>query len=754
MSSGRALAIKRINKDMKEIAKTPVEGIGIVSLNDNPMKYIVNMRLMTGIYEGYCVQLLLTFSDNFPTKPPKILIYPGQALDGQYHHHIFEDVSAENGRHFKKFCFDLLDNDFMSTSDENSGWNPSYTISCLLMQVQNFLCDPDMPVHHLPNKNKIEQLMKSMDYYKRTFLIKNDNGEQTIVHTWKNPYPEMYFKKNDEKKEEKTENEKKEEQKMKLIKENLTCFMLKLNYIDDPDILLGYPIVQSVGLGKNKIELYPIPELLTYDGYMAQIGKQDSKLDFYFDTHFKSANNQFYNYWVPIYIDKHHYEKNRQAILNSFSVIKFGPLGIKEYDFKPEQIFEILPIILNKMIIGIFNGKSKVSSSFITCYFQYVLLFKKLCIEFEDDYLKYVNHTLSLIKNNKYYVDKSIIPDIGNFFMLLFFSTRDTHSEAMKKMWYCLFEEFLTREMFWLFHGEEYKYKMRKMILKNKKITLEDKDKSCLVYFETNPDFKMRHLNIFNEDCRNKKIFGTLVNIISSDKTFININNPDNDSEYYAYDEVSQRMGQSFKRLFNECSPYSRNKIKEIISKNLHFSEYFSLGEDFEIVDDLYDNFKVNELLKDENIKNMDEILEYAFKSQKGNSLLIITFFAQKKIEEKGFMEELEKNYGIYLEVDKFIEEMNNKLKEIKSFQEMFKYIGSEFGSDKNDLEILIEGYERAKQKNYIREPFKNNLGNSQNFRGGFNNRGAGRGRGFQRGRGFGRGGDFGRGRGRGRGGY
>ena len=115
MSSRKALALKRINKDIKEIINSPVEGIGIISLDNDPMKYIVNIQLMTGIYKGYCLQLLLTFSDNYPTKPPKILIYPDQAIDGQYHHHIFGDSSTdEKGHHFKKFCFDLLENDFMS----------------------------------------------------------------------------------------------------------------------------------------------------------------------------------------------------------------------------------------------------------------------------------------------------------------------------------------------------------------------------------------------------------------------------------------------------------------------------------------------------------------------------------------------------------------------------------------------------------------------------------------------------------------
>ena len=138
--------MKRINKDMKEISNFPIEGIGIAPLDSDAMKYVVNIRLMAGLYAGYCVQLLLTFSDNYPSKPPKILIYPGQAIDGQYHHHIFSDYSTKdkNGLRFKKFCFDLLDNDFMNTNVERSGWNPSYSISSLLLQVQNFIGDPDL----------------------------------------------------------------------------------------------------------------------------------------------------------------------------------------------------------------------------------------------------------------------------------------------------------------------------------------------------------------------------------------------------------------------------------------------------------------------------------------------------------------------------------------------------------------------------------------------------------------------------------
>ena len=165
MNKSKLICQKRIINDIKEISENPLEGIGITEYNNNFMQYIINIKLQNGIYSGYCIQLLLTFNENYPTKPPKILIFPNQELDGRYHHHIFDDNSYEKG--FKKFCFDLLDNDFMNVNAEKTGWNPSYTISSLLLQVQNFLSDPDM--HHLPNSEQINFLLKSNENYKKIF---------------------------------------------------------------------------------------------------------------------------------------------------------------------------------------------------------------------------------------------------------------------------------------------------------------------------------------------------------------------------------------------------------------------------------------------------------------------------------------------------------------------------------------------------------------------------------------------------------
>ena len=108
-------------------------------------------------------------------------------------------------------------------------------------------------------------------------------------------------------------------------------------------------------------------------------------------------------------------------ILNSFSVLKFGTKGQKEYDFKPEHIFEYLPILLNKMICGMFNQKIYMSVAYIRCYFQYLLLFKKLIEEFKNDFKIYLNNIIDSIKKNKYFVNKKNVPDLGNLFSYYIF---------------------------------------------------------------------------------------------------------------------------------------------------------------------------------------------------------------------------------------------------------------------------------------------------------------------------------------------
>ena len=692
----------RINKDILEITKSPIEGIGIISLDNNPKEYIVNTRIMSGIYEGYCLQMLLTFPENYPIFPPKILIYPGQRFDNTYHHHIFEDKSIdENGGHFKKFCFDLLQNDFLSTTQQFSGWNASYTISTLLLQVQNFLSIPDMPESHLPDKNKIEELMKSMDDYERIFVIKDENGETIKKHTWKTPYPEMYFKTiEDEKNENKNNNEDNnqelfEDNKIKMIKESLTCFMSRLNYIDNENILLGYPIK------KNKFEkINPIPEILSYESYMMQLSNKDGAYinqtqnfhlderlfedDFVFVNNrilpdnfllfeninlnfnndfdffnvnnndftnnenniidinnnyqtFKSANNEYYENWLPIYINEKHYLKNKISILNSFSIIKYGNLGLKEYDFKPENIFDILPQLIYEMTKKMFNNKSSISSSYVICYFQYMLLFQKLFQKFRKPYRKYINNYLDKLLNNNYkekndnnddFDELNAIEKILKLLILLFFANEDPNSKEMQKL-------------------DKYLQELKKNM--------------CFDLFMSKKKFEMNKTGLFIDDLFKYDIFYKIVDLIFFNKQFL-----DNHNWIISKNtrkRIIKKLIYNFKELYNECDYELQSKIKQLINENVDFIKYFDLEQiisKFCNFEDVYEDY----------------------------NLFLIFFIFKGKMKEKNFFKMLEENYGIYLDVDIFIKEINTKINELKYNLDYNKYFGKLFY--KNLCEIVF----------------------------------------------------------------
>ena len=716
----RIIALKRISNDLKELSKCPLEGIGIASIDNDPLKYVINMELMSGPYRGYKVQLLMTLSENYPINPPKILIYPNQEIGNHYHHHIY---SCNYGNaYYYRFCINFLENEFgMNTNEEYSGWNPAYTISSILLQVQNFISDPDM--HTIPDQTQIDNLMKSLVTYQRPFF----DGEKNVIHTWRNPFPKMYYSARNEKKMEVDElnikdNEIKEEKeneivdrKKEIIKENLTCYFFRENYIDNPNIILGYPIVQTKSLyGKDKIELNPIPQLLTYEAFQMQSSNTQSYNNYGLFSYYssqpkiKAANNQYYNNWLPIYVNEDHYKKNLDTIKNAIKAIKNEP------QFLPEQIFDIFPIILNKMIIGIFNGKSIVSTSYITSYFHYVLLFKRLCKEYKDEYDFYVNKKLSLITMNDYEVNKKIVPDIGDFFMLIFLSNKDMTSPQMKQIKSVLIEEFLIRQVYWMFHGPDCKDIMKaKVSSLSNKVSLNDD--IYLEKFHSDPNFKMRFLDIFNKELHRKNIFDKVINTIASDKMFLsNYNN----NFSYAKNSAENRITQSFKRLYNECSDWGRSKLNTIIKDNMKFSDFF-IENERDIRSGLYDSCQVNEILKGNNNNEsheMKEVLKYAYESQKGNQLLIITFLVLNKLGEPGFMEQLEKNYGIYVDIDGFFLNMKQKLKEIKSYKELYGFIEVDLGKDKTEVEMIIEAYEKAKRKGYIKAPNENNRINYNNY--------------------------------------
>ena len=700
----KTLCLQRINKDIKEINKSPLEGIGIISLDNDPMKYVVNIKIMSGVYEGYFLQLLLTISDNYPIKPPKILIYPGQNFDNIYHHHIFRsDLKDEKNRHFNKFCFDLLDNDFMSTSSENSGWNPSYTISTLLLQVQTFLSKPDFPTGYIPPKEKIDELMNSMNNYEKTFTIKNENNEEIIkVHTWKNPYPEIYFKNDNninEIKEDKNYNFLKE------VKEDLTCFISRLNYVDDKNILLGYPIKR---LGNNY--LIPIPEILSYESYIQELSKDNknnnNNLDYNFiletinvdnfvssfinhlkscnsngineqiikeiknsvreiifnrynykynyffgqnysirDVFFKSANNEFFNSWLPIYINKEHFEKNKITILNYFSILKFGNSGLKQYDFHPQYIFEIMPTILSCMIKKM--TIQKFSSAFLKCFFQNILLFKRLEKIYNTIFIKY----------QKFYLYKKINKLLKG----------ETNFDIKK--------ELLELLILFFYCDNEIKPEMKERI---KDYINKLKNTLFFILFEKDIEDKYSFYNqkLLIQDLKRKKLFDKIVDIIFIDSGFLLLNNEQSilSLSEILRNKIIKKMNTNFKELYGNLSLEIKLKIRNILINEVNFSNYIDLDS-------------INHFINNNNNIIDKPLFNYLSRSYE----FISTFeFIREKVLNKDFLNDLENNFGIYLNNESFIEELNKKMKNCENIDTIISnYFGyKNLSSIKNLIQL------------------------------------------------------------------
>ena len=620
------LSIKRINNDIKEIYKNPIEGIGIISLENDIKKYIVNIKLLSGPYKDYCLQLLLTFPDNYPINPPKILIYPSQLFDNLYHRHVFNDtIKDENGACFKKICFDLLDNDFLSTKTENSGWNPSYTISTLLIQVQIFLSNPDLSENSMPKPYQIKELMESMNNYKRNFIIKENNKESIKVHTWKDPYPKIYLKL---KEKLNNDNDKiSNDKNLLIIKENLTCFILKSNFIDDKTIILGYPIVKK----ENSGIIYPIPEIISYEGYLTQIINETSDYD---KKPLKSANNKYYNNWLPIYINKLNFEKNKQTILNSFSVIKYGFSGEEKFDFKKEYIYEIMLKLFNQMITNIKD--KKFSASYLRAFFQYILLYKKLSETYPID-INNIN-MINVIKNN------DIISNINDLIIYALFEKIN----LLEKHLYDLNEKLKNELAFKLF--------------------LEKKD--CI----------LKAPNEFYEYLNKNNLFNGILEVMRFERNLFLFNGK------YINKKIKNIIINSFKEFILNSDIDTKENIEKFILKNLKFYNYINLDKFFLIN---FDN---------ETEKKMKKIF----------SKLGLIIYLNKIINENIFINQLENNFGVYLEIDEIIEKINEIInnndiyysKEIDNIYSNIKIILKElFILDKNIKKIINENKDNKDNK-------------------------------------------------------
>lgn len=114
------VARRRLIRDLKKLQTDPPQGVSAAPKQDDIMNWTAVMFGPDDTpWEGGTFQLEVTFTEEFPTKPPQV-----KFLTKMFHPNIYNNGSI---------CLDILQNQ----------WSPIYDISAILTSIQSLLTDPN-----------------------------------------------------------------------------------------------------------------------------------------------------------------------------------------------------------------------------------------------------------------------------------------------------------------------------------------------------------------------------------------------------------------------------------------------------------------------------------------------------------------------------------------------------------------------------------------------------------------------------------
>ena len=172
-------AIIRINKDLKDIQKNPLEGI-YVELKDesNPFEWIIYMEGPTETpFEGGVFKLEMKFPDNYPQMPPSL-----RFLSEFWHPNVYGNGNV---------CISILHppgDDPTSGELASERWCPTQSVDTILLSVQSMLSEPNM--FSPANTDAMKQLRDhKSDYLKKCKVISEKARKELPAHI-KIPHPD------------------------------------------------------------------------------------------------------------------------------------------------------------------------------------------------------------------------------------------------------------------------------------------------------------------------------------------------------------------------------------------------------------------------------------------------------------------------------------------------------------------------------------------------------------------------------------
>ena len=429
----RKNAIKRLMKDFKRLSKTKSPGFSASPLSEDDLfMWHGTVEIQDGNYEGCRIHLIIRIPENYPHEPPSVFVHSGQPFNHKFHDHIYQGWSSSDLGF--SVCADVTANFHSHFEDKiGYGWSPGCTLEDLLLNLQIFFSSPD---YAEPTEEEITEMKEKLLEFEC----------DKCKHTSKVPYPPIIDRETIINQQKPT--------KPKTIQpiSKLVCSITKQAFNDqiggegENDLILGYPLYIRKDR-YDRMHITPVLELISYEAFVTEIQKRGEKLDDYESVKFRSATGHYYNHWLPIYINKNHFEKGKDTIQNSLTVIRYGIEGTKENDFTPDVVLKVLPTLLNKTILALMKKDIHGSTNAIEAYSHFLRLFMAY-IDIYPELLRKINKEVSDFMQSRKNRNKKVVPDLGEFIVKLFLSRYSYNDPKIKQ---AILEEHFARQMYWIF---------------------------------------------------------------------------------------------------------------------------------------------------------------------------------------------------------------------------------------------------------------------------------------------------------------
>ena len=173
-------ATKRLLRDYNELVNQPIDNTFAAPEENNIFKWHVILCPISGPYNGISLHLTMTFPNDYPKMPPNV-----QVSSYLKHPNVFGSY----------ICLDMLKDP--EQTGLYVGWTSCYSAHSVLLQLQSFLFDENVPqggdykIHNIVSPNEIKQIREAAGNFHcencpLRIKVSNNNNNNNIQNTNQN----------------------------------------------------------------------------------------------------------------------------------------------------------------------------------------------------------------------------------------------------------------------------------------------------------------------------------------------------------------------------------------------------------------------------------------------------------------------------------------------------------------------------------------------------------------------------------------